>query len=376
MNDTKNPADQRKSHRLPVRMTVECRRIEADDSCNTGVVVYTRDLHSRGLRLAWKMPSRPKQCAICGKWVDDHSTEDSHSTHRLFGEACREGTWFEIKGLDRIAEWDGERNVYGRVMWFLSEDEGKSFQAGLKFHRSLFPIGPEAVQAFLSPQEEAYPPKQKKPEILRATLERWQYEMVSEMRLAAWHHASQVSSYAARLHRRQSLGAARITAPDLQKWRASLAQGEKNLLVIDEDPLESPFVLSLAQKYGFQGRSVVGSEEAVMSAMHQSKPKIIVLNPVFGAAGSEAAPVPSGTVPFPKTQVKDAGGNGGGKGVLDMAVLEMARSQFPDVLMILLMEERWQKTVMDDIRMKAANWLFIKPLELIRLKELMDKLCS
>ena len=61
------------------------------------------------------------------------------------------------------------------------------------------------------------------------------------------------------------------------------------------------------------------------------------------------------------------------KGSVRLDTVDKIKSAWPKTLIILLVEEKWRDRVLDDPAMKQVNSIFLKPLDLTRLKEFIEQ---
>lgn len=154
--------------------------------------------------------------------------------YSLFGQVLKDGGWIEVEGLHRVPGWENEETVLGKIVWFSSSNEGRSFECGLKFHRKMPQIVSEKLIELMNSSSGS----------------RVFHELMEEF--------------------------GKISNSPLQQT------SRKKVVVVDQDKQESSDVSSFVKKFGFTAEVTSSARDGLL-ALFFEKPQIIFLNPVFNS---------------------------------------------------------------------------------------------
>lgn len=163
-------------------------------------------------------------------------------------------------------------------------------------------------------------------------IQKLQFEMLSEKRMQEWN-----------LLQESEFQGENVLAVPLVGVPAS-SEGEKKIIIVDEDQLEFPYIATLFQRFHCKAMHLPSLQEA-LATIPAEKPRMILMNPIC-------------------------------KGSLIMDLLEKVKLNDPQLPVLLLVEEGDREAVLDDPRVKLASAIFLKPVDLQRLKDLMVNFLS
>ena len=306
--------EKRESSRVPLEIPVKCLPVSSDILSFDSVELWTHDIHPSGTGLNWLITGKPQTCSVCNSLVQDLNCLKSQCPYRAMRDVLMDCGWLQIQGLNHIPGWEKEEKVLGKVMWFKMDDEGINFKFGVQFSRQRPPVGAAASDEIASPAQPAEQP-------------------VSEPAVQAPPPAVAVAEPPAENNF--------VHALDIERWNAALKAGEKQALVVDEDHFESRAVFACIRQMGFTGKAVSSGLVSLLSHFADN-PRIVFFNPVFG-------------------------------GNVKMDILENIKRACPKIKVVILVEPSYKNDVLDHPNFRLADFIFIKPLDLERIKDALSQ---
>jgi hypothetical protein len=140
----------------------------------------------------------------------------------------------------------------------------------------------------------------------------------------------------------QKIGPEEIRNYDFPRWETTIQESQKKIVVMDEDRAESTNILAFAKSLGYAGKAVPSDREG-LAEVFLNKPKIVFVNPVV-------------------------------RGAVRMENVEKIRDSLPESHILLILDEKFRDQVLDDPSVRLAGSIFLKPLDLARLKEFIEQI--
>ena len=209
----------------------------------------------------------------------DPACSDPHCPYETLKSVLLDNGWIQIQGLHNVPGWEEQKKVLAKVVWFKTDAEGANLQFGVRFNKTKPPIRTSADETALN----------------------------------------------------------EIHSLDLDRWKATLQASQKQVLVIDEDTMESERISNLLKASNYAVNTLEG-DLAGMAERFEYPPKLVFINPVFG-------------------------------GRLKMDLLESVKEACPDASLVLIADPLYKNDILNSPQFRLANYIFIQPLDIDRIRE-------
>ncbi len=290
--------NKRDSSRVSLKIPVQCLPAGLDVPANQSVEMWTSDINPLGTGFTWPVSSKTQTCPVCESTDKNPNCLKPQCPYRALRDVLMDSGWLQIRGLNSVPGWENEEKVLGKVMWFKMDDHGVDFQFGVRFSRERPPIkGTEQIQL----------------------------DALTVRNPAPFPHEEFTTSEQA------------VHEMDLARWESALKKAQRQVVIIDEDKVESNRLLSFMESMGLQGTTV--SSDLVSLVNHFAEnPKAVFINPVF-------------------------------QGKIKMDIFENLRSSRPEAKLALILDPSYKKEIFESPQFHLANYIFLKPLDFDRIRE-------